>query len=262
MNLKYLKHLAKQGESFIHPGGYAATQLLIEKLDIQSEDKILEIGCGTGATLVEIASRYDNQIYGVDILDEMLSAARERIKQSGCEDKISVQKAGADKPLSFKSNSFDKIYMESVVGFQEINAFKQILSETHRLLKHEGLYIASEALWKDNVSDDVVKEICESSERDFGLAHASASNITLSKFLSLANENGFKELEVLPLDTIQKSPSEKMNAVFSKKKKKKILLLPLNFLNLYEELKYKAKLNKHKNEGKYLSSYVVVFRSV
>jgi len=254
MYLKYLKHLAKQGASFIHPGGYAATQLLIEKLEIQPDDKILEIGCGTGATLVEIASKYNIQLYGVDILDEMLITAGERTKQSGLEHKINLQKAEVNKPLPFEKGTFDKIYLESVIGFQGIGTFKVMLAEIHRLLKKGGLYIACEALWKENVPEETVKKIYESSEKDFGLAQASVSNITLSKFIALANETGFVKTEVLSLDNLKNIEQAE---TFSEMKKK--IVSPAA---LFKEIYYRFKLKKHISDGVHVSNYITIMRKV
>lgn len=55
--------------------------LMTEKLDIQENDKILEIGCGSGyqaAILAEIAK--DGKIYTIERIPELIEIAKERLK--------------------------------------------------------------------------------------------------------------------------------------------------------------------------------------
>lgn len=253
MNLKYLKHLAKKGESFIHPGGYGATKLLIEKLAIKPGDKIFEIGCGTGATLVEIASQYDVELHGVDVLDEMLNAAEKRIKAGKFNDKITLHKISPGENLPFADNYFDKLYMESVIGFQDIDTIKFMLGEVRRVLKSRGVFIVCEAFWKEGVPDEIVKKICDSSVKDFGLAQASPSNITFQKFNHLCTQYKFKMQEMLFLDKIP------ANNLHGEKYNNNKFEYPVSFLR---EIFYKVKLKTHSGDEKFISSFIVLFVKV
>lgn len=248
MNLKYLKHLAKKGESFIHPGGYGATKLLIEKLAIKPGDKILEIGCGTGATLVEIASQYDVELHGVDVLDEMLNAAKKRIKGVKQNNEISLHKISPGEKLPFVDNYFDKLYMESVIGFQNIDTMKFMLGEVSRVLKSSGVFIVCEAFWKEGVPDEIVKKICESSIKDFGLAQASPSNITVNKFNELANFTGLNKIETISSEKFESkiTTNHKQSGGFS-------------FIVPVKEIVYRYKLKKHNKDANYLNSFLISF---
>ena len=80
----------------------------------QSGEKILELGVGTGLTL----SLYPPglQITGVDISEEMLSVARQRVEKSG-QQGVRLLKMDAQS-LDFPDGSFDKVaafYVASVV---------------------------------------------------------------------------------------------------------------------------------------------------
>lgn len=258
LDLKYLKHLAKRGASFIHPKGYGATQLLIQKLDIKHGDKIIEIGCGTGATLVEIASGFDVKIDGLDVLDEMLDAAKERIKFTGLEEKITLFKCEINEPLPFQNGAYDKVFMESVIGFQPAEGMNQMLSEIFRVLKKGGIFIANEALWKDNIPGEVVENISRVSDKDFGLAQASPDNINLERFTYLAKSAGFDVKEIYLLDKpVSTGGTYEESKRFSRAKKIGSLL---SFSYLFDEIKYYFKLMKHKRFGKNINSYLFVLK--
>jgi S-adenosylmethionine-diacylgycerolhomoserine-N-methlytransferase len=58
---------------------------LIEKLEIRPGDRVLEIGCGTGANFGAIQSRLTNggELIGVDCSRPMLRKAADRVRQNG-----------------------------------------------------------------------------------------------------------------------------------------------------------------------------------
>lgn len=262
MDLKYLKHLAARGASFIHPKGYGATRLLIQKLNIKNGDKILEIGSGTGATLAEIASGFDVKIDGLDVLDEMLKAAKDRIKFTNLDGRITLFKGEMNKPFPFPDETYDKVYTESVIGFQPAESFQLMLSEIYRVLKKGGRYIANEALWKDGVSNDIIENISGISNKDFGLAQASPDNITLNIFKHFAHTIGFEVKEICLLDNAVNNTAienNKNSNKFTRSKKNKSLFSPFH---LFNEIKYYFKIKKHKGLGKYINSYLLVFVKV
>jgi S-adenosylmethionine-diacylgycerolhomoserine-N-methlytransferase len=57
---------------------------LIERLGAGNGDSILEIGCGTGRNLIEIARRFPRaRLYGLDVSSEMLASASAAIERAG-----------------------------------------------------------------------------------------------------------------------------------------------------------------------------------
>ena len=59
--------------------------LLLEKADLEPGDRVLDVGCGSGHTTVEIARRVapGGSVVGLDIASVMLKAARARASQAG-----------------------------------------------------------------------------------------------------------------------------------------------------------------------------------
>ena len=60
-------------------------RLAMDRLELQAGQQVLDIGCGTGMTTLELASRVgpDGSAVGLDITSEMLVKARERAAGSG-----------------------------------------------------------------------------------------------------------------------------------------------------------------------------------
>src|SRR2546427_2271613 len=54
-------------------------RLAMDRLDLRSGQRVVDLGCGTGATTVELASLVapDGEAFGVDIAAEMLAHGRE-----------------------------------------------------------------------------------------------------------------------------------------------------------------------------------------
>jgi ubiquinone/menaquinone biosynthesis C-methylase UbiE len=98
--------------------------------------RALEIGCGPGR-LMKPLSRNFGEIHGVDVSDEMIRLARERL--SGVPHAHVHATSGAEL-AQFGDESFDLVYSYAV--FQHIpsrDVVLQYLRETHRVLKPNGL---------------------------------------------------------------------------------------------------------------------------
>ena len=101
-----------------------------------AERRALEIGCGPGRLMLPM-SRHFGEIHGVDISDEMLSLARERLR--GVSNAHVHLTTGADLGM-FEDSYFDFVY--SYIVFQHIPDRAIVLNylrEAHRVLKPEGV---------------------------------------------------------------------------------------------------------------------------
>lgn len=263
LDFKYLKHMARRGASYIHPRGYTATRQLIEELGLAKGMRVLEFGCGTGATIADIISSYDVSIDGVDVMDEMINAANERLKYLKLSEKVNLFKVTPGKKLPFDANTFDRAYTESVMGFQDLQNLKFILAEIHRVLKTGGIFAVNEALWKENVTDETVKEIYESSEKDFGLSQASSANINIKTLITVCEKTGFAMLKLVNLDDendmIVADNSNNISREYNIKKKRKSIL---NLGFIINELNYRRKLKKHKNDGSFINSWLLKLKKI
>ncbi len=168
-DLHFLRYLAGIGATYVHPHSRWGTHLLIRALELRPGQRVLEIGCGSGATLVEIARRYRVEVVGIEILPEMLRAARRRIRWAGLSRTIWLIRGAPGQPLPMKNDAFDRVILESVLGIQDTPLLLEMLREIYRVLKKGGWMIANEAIWKPGISDEVVQRINQSCLRDFGV---------------------------------------------------------------------------------------------
>ncbi len=77
--------------------------VLPEQLDPGIFRQVLDVGCGTGNWLIELAKMYPTatHLVGVDISDKMLAAARVEAEAQGVQDRVKFQSGDALRMLEF-----------------------------------------------------------------------------------------------------------------------------------------------------------------
>lgn len=74
---------------------------------------VLEVGCGTGRNLVQLARRYpEATIYGVDISDEMLASAASTVERHRLRDRVKLAQGDA---TTFDGSAFGKALYDRVL---------------------------------------------------------------------------------------------------------------------------------------------------
>ncbi len=209
MDLRFLVHLAGTGATEIHPLGLAATAALIERLGLRGGLRVLDVGCGTGGTMARLAQYKPARIDGVDVTPAMLQVARKRIRLSGLGKRSAVHLVEPDGRLPFADASYDRVYTESVLGFQDAQGAKALLQEMYRVLKPSGRYVANEAIWRTGVPAKTIAAINASCLADFGLRMASDSPWALDEWLGVMKDAGF---QVVSSDIISAAPGDRKTA--------------------------------------------------
>lgn len=107
---------------------------LIELGKFQSNEKLLEIGCGTGLFTEKVFTASGAQITAIDISPDLLEQARKKLP--GVDFRIEDAMN-----LSFESEIFDAVYGSSVLHHLD---FEKSLSEIYRVLKKGGRMVFAE----------------------------------------------------------------------------------------------------------------------
>jgi phosphatidylethanolamine/phosphatidyl-N-methylethanolamine N-methyltransferase len=115
----------------LHPGRVQA----IQKMHIQPDDRVLEVGVGTGINL----SLYPRecQVTGIDFSASMLEKARERVWKKELQNVRLVQMDAAD--LKFPDSSFDIVYAPYLISV--VPDPVQVAREMRRVCRHGGRII-------------------------------------------------------------------------------------------------------------------------
>lgn len=135
---RYLDFLAKLSVDHAHPGGKKLTDVLIQEISTMGTARVLDVGCGTGATAELLAAYPGTDVTGIDLHPKMVAQAAERARRSENTFKII---SGSAELLPFHDASFDWVLSESVTAFTHA---QKSLAEYFRVLKPGGTFIADE----------------------------------------------------------------------------------------------------------------------
>lgn len=104
-------------------------------------EKVLEVGCGEGLFLAELASVNKNtQVYGIDNREGILQKADERLKEKGIEN-VRLSQADATS-LPFEDSYFDAVVCINVIfNLESKEIVRKVLGEIARVCKKGGRVI-------------------------------------------------------------------------------------------------------------------------
>ncbi len=119
----------------------------VKKIDNQVES-LLDVATGTGDLAIEIIKQKKaKQIMAIDLSQNMLDIAKQKMAQRNLLDKIIFQQANCQN-LPFKDESFDVIC--SAFGVRNFANLDKGLQEMYRVLKKDGKLIILELAYPSN----------------------------------------------------------------------------------------------------------------
>lgn len=115
---------------------------LIELVELNGNEKVLDIGCGPGNLDLMIAEILgEGSIYGIDISPKMIKIARKKAKARGYNIDYRV---GNSTKLPYENEEIDVVFTCLVYHHLNYEEKSQTLKEIYRLLKQNGRYICLE----------------------------------------------------------------------------------------------------------------------
>lgn len=120
-----------------HMGGRPATKTLADALQLESDQNVLDIGCGLGGTARYLATNFGCNVIGVDLTPEYVAVGQELNNNLGLSDQISLSVASAtDMPLP--DGQFDRAVMLHVG--MNISDKEKLMQEAARVMKPGGYF--------------------------------------------------------------------------------------------------------------------------
>ncbi len=119
--------------------GRRARQAGLEILNACAGERILETGCGTGCTLVQIARAVGHQgrADGLDISPRMVEITRRRPSQAGVADQSNVEDGDVLK-ADLERAAYDGGFMSFTLELFDTPEIPRVLRRCRRALRHRG----------------------------------------------------------------------------------------------------------------------------
>jgi ubiquinone/menaquinone biosynthesis C-methylase UbiE len=116
-------------------------KLAITQEFLRLDSKVLEFGCGSGATAIYHAPHVE-YVVATDISDKMIEAAQRKALEAGVKN-ISFQQGTLDS-LKLKNESLDAVLGLNVLHL--LDDADGAIANVHRLLKSDGVFVSSTSL--------------------------------------------------------------------------------------------------------------------
>ena len=119
----------------LRPGGFVLTDLGVKSCAFLPGARVLDVGCGRGATVERLVSQYHLQAIGLDPSEVLLEYGRRKYPA------INLIR-GQGEELPFPVNHLDGVFAECTLSVME--DLDQVLNEIFRVLKHGGWLVIND----------------------------------------------------------------------------------------------------------------------
>ncbi len=156
------------------PGGDAETRKAIDlaMLDPSTPLTVADIGCGTGASTIQLARSLNAKITAIDFLPDFIEVLKGNAANEGLSKKINPLVCSMEN-LQFNDEEYDVIWSEGAI--YNIG-FEKGINDWRRFLKPGGLLVVSEITW---TTSDRPSEIQKYWEAEYPEIDTASSKINI-----------------------------------------------------------------------------------
>jgi len=146
-------------DSIADAGEHRCRERGLELLNVLPGTDVLEIGFGTGHTLVSLAGAVGEQgsVCGVDISQGMHDVARARLEKAELAERVQLA-VQAVPPLPYNDQQFDAVTLSFTLELFPLDLIPEVLQEIGRVLRPEGtLGVVSMALVEEGERESLLE---------------------------------------------------------------------------------------------------------
>lgn len=170
-------------------------------------NSVLDVGCGTGDWLIELAKAYPNipRLIGVDVSGPMLAFAREQAAAEGVGERVKFLLMDALRMLEFPNRYFDLVNQRAGMSWIRTWDWPKLLQEYLRVCRSEGVIRITEADTFPTGNSPALMQLNELMVKAFYQSgrffHPAGTGIT-TELIDLLSRHGIRNLQtrVYPLE--------------------------------------------------------------
>lgn len=145
--LKYSSGLFGDGIDSLHAAQLAKMDFVAEKLRARSGARVLDVGCGWGALMLHLATRYQCSVLGVTPSPSQARYVAQRARAEGVEDRVAVT-VGTFDAIDFGRERFDAVSMLGSITHMEDKP--GAVEKARKLLRRNGWFYLSESSFRNH----------------------------------------------------------------------------------------------------------------
>jgi cyclopropane-fatty-acyl-phospholipid synthase len=115
-------------------------EMVCQKLRLQPDERVLDVGCGWGSFAIHAASRHDVRVLGITLSDRQAELARERVREAGLAERVEIRVADYRDLDGPPFDAISSIGMVEHVGATHLDTYAKslaaVLRPGGRLLNH------------------------------------------------------------------------------------------------------------------------------
>ena len=116
---------------------YDKKKHIINKLNIEENMKVLDIGCGWGGLSLQIAKETGAKVKGITLSENQFETAKKRAQEEGLSEKVEFSL----QDYRNENDTYDRIVSVGMFEHVGVNYFPIFFSKTYEILKDNGVFL-------------------------------------------------------------------------------------------------------------------------
>ena len=163
--------------------------------------KVLDVGCGTGSWLFDVANAYSSttELVGIDINHEMVKYACHQAENRQLTERVQFRTMDALSVLHFPNGYFDLVNQRLGVSFVRSWDWLPLLTEFSRVTKHKGIIRLTENEFLIESNSSSLRQLNELTLKAFsraGHTFAETSEGVTGELARLLQQAGLKDVQM------------------------------------------------------------------